>query len=223
MLMIETETLPGGTRVFCDENHRVTTDSLLLAQFCQPKRDFSVCEFGAGCGIVILSIIDGGLCGTAVGIEREQAGYELLKQGMDECKNPNAQAVLGDIRNFSPPRPIDMVVANPPYFTSGLRAAHPSRAGARHETDTTINQWCIAAGRVLKDGGRFCVCWPPVRLAGLFGGMQNAGIAPKRLQLVRKTPEDAPWLALIDGRKAGGEGLTIMPDLLLPAGSPVKY
>ena len=76
---------------------------------------------------------------------------------------------------------------------------------------------------LLKDRGRFCLCYPPARLAQLFAALSANRLAPKRLRLVRKTPETPPWLVLVDARKNGGAGLQILPDRILPPGAPVQY
>ena len=48
-------------------------------------------------------------------------------------------------------------------------------------------------------------------------------LEPKRMQLVRKSPEEEPWLVLMEARKAGGIGLKVQPDYILPPGRPILY
>lgn len=60
---------------------------------------------------------------------------------------------------------------------------------------------CAAAGLLLKDGGRLCVCQRPERLADVLCAMRGARIEPKRLQFVMARPEKAPWLVLVEGQK----------------------
>lgn len=221
---MDVETLPGGTRVYTDENHRITTDALLLAAFCEAKPGWSACDLGAGGGVVLLSLMDAGLDGRVVGVEWEPQGCALLARGLADSGHPGALAVQADIRDYKTEgEPFDLVVANPPYFAAGRQAQHPVRAQARHQGECTVEDWCAAAARLLKTRGRFCLCWPPARLAGLITAMVRHGIAPKRLRLVRRSPQDEPWLALVDGRRQGGEGLRVLPDLLLGTGQPVEY
>lgn len=217
------ETLPGGTTVFTAPGYAITTDSLLLADFCGAKPSFSVCDLGCGCGILLLCLADAGLRGPAVGVEINEDALSLFQDSIAENAFSNIQAVPGNLCEYRSPFPFDCVVANPPYFDAGAEARLPQRATARHEITATLEDFCVAASRLLKDGGRFCLCYPPARLAQLMHLLGQHGLAAKRLQLVRKSPNDAPWLALLDARKAGGVGLSILPDKLLPAGRPVTY
>lgn len=208
------EILPSGAHVWVSARHRFGTDSLLLAAFAQPRRQWAVCDLGSGCGIVLLSLLDNGLKGTAVGVELDEEGAALLAGAAAENGFDNVQALAQDLRGYQAQRPFDMVVCNPPYFTGGLISPDAGRAAARHQIHCTLADVCATAARNLKDGGRFCLCYPATQLAELFVSLRAAGLEPKRLQLVRKTAETAPWLALVDARKAGGIGLEILPDKL---------
>lgn len=212
--MAEQEILSGGTVVFTDAVHRVTGDALVLAVFCTPKPAAAVCELGSGCGTVLLALADGGHRGPALGLELDAAGTALLQQAIEANGFAQMQALCADVRHYKSARLFDDVVANPPYFCNGKQAQSAARATARHEGSCTITEACAAAGRLLKDGGSFWLCWPPARLQSLFEALAAARLAPRRLQLLRKSPAHAPRLALVQARKNRGEGLTILPDRL---------
>lgn len=212
------EILPGGTLLYTTPGHPVTTDSLLLAAFCPVRAGWSACDLGCGAGVLLLSLADRGLAGAATGVDTDPEGLALLRRAAQESALPGVQAVQADVREFSTPFPFDLAVANPPYYTGGAVSPNPRRAGARHQLAGALPDFCLAAARVLKDRGRFCLCWPAPALAALFAALAAANLAPKRLQLVRKAPAAAPWLALAEARKAAGEGLEILPDLITGAG-----
>lgn len=217
------ETLPGGTRVYTTPHHRIGTDSLLLAEFADVRPGWSAIDLGSGCGILLLSLIDRGLAGRATGVELDPEGAELLSAAARENGLPFLESIEGDLRDFRADRLYDLAISNPPYYNSGLLPADGRRAVARHELSCTVGELCHAASRVLKDRGRFCLCYPPARLAELIAALQIRNLAPKRLQFVRKDPGAEPWLVLVDARKAGGTGLSILPDRILPAGQSTTY
>lgn len=217
------ERLPGGTPVFTTREHPITTDSLLLAEFCGVKRDWAACDLGSGGGVLLLCLVDAGLEGPAVGVEIQPTGTALLQRAIDAAALGHVQAVCGDIRSWRAERPLDLVVANPPYFTAGMTSPRPARAMARHQTAGDLADFCAAAARNLKDGGRFCLCYPADQLAAVFGEARAQRLEPKRLCLVRKAADAAPWLALVDVRKAAGVGLRILPDRIVPPGNSVRY
>jgi len=217
------ETLPGGTPVFTTRAHPITTDSLLLAAFCAPKPHWAACDLGSGGGVLLLSLIDKGLTGPAIGVELQPTVTALLQQAIGCGALANVQAVCGDIRAWRAPHLFDLVVANPPYFTAGMHSPTPARATARHQTAGGLADFSAAAARMLKDGVRFCLCYPAGQLATAFEALAAHRLAPKRLQLARKAPDAPPWLALIDARKAAGPGLKILPDKIVPPGNSVRY
>lgn len=219
----QVETLPGGTQVYNNANHRFGTDSLLLAAFCETKPSWRACDLGTGCGILLLSLIDKGLTGDAVGIEIQPEGASLLAEAAKNNGLANVEALCQDFRQYRSSRRFDLVVSNPPYFTAGQHAANPARATARHQLTCTLQDLCMAAARLLKQGGRFCLCYPAEQLSPLFQALCDNKLEPKRIQFVRKSPLHSPWLVLVDARQSGGHGLTILPDILLPSGQPVTY
>ena len=95
---------------------------------------------------------------------------------------------------------------------------------ARHETACTIEDICQKAARLLKFGGRLCFCQRPERLCDVLCAMRSAGIEPKRLQMVSKNSQTAPWLFLVEGKKGAKPFLQVEPAFLLydADGAPTK-
>ena len=85
---------------------------------------------------------------------------------------------------------------------------------ARHEILCTIDDVCSAAARLLKFGGKLCICQRPERLADVLCAMRGARIEPKRLQFVMARPEKAPWLVLVEGQKNRAPGLRVPAPLV---------
>ena len=73
--------------------------------------------------------------------------------------------------------------------------------------------------RILKVGGRLCLCQRPERLPEVFAAMQEAGIEPKRMRLVQKRGDTPPWLVLIEGRRGGRPFLKVEAPLLVQDGA----
>lgn len=46
-----------------------------------------------------------------------------------------------------------------------------------------------------------CICQRPERIADIFSSMRKYRIEPKRMRLVQKNTNTAPWLVLIEGKK----------------------
>lgn len=214
------EYLGGGITAVVSEAHSFGTDAVLLAHFASPGKRAVCCDLGSGCGIIPLLWCrhEGGRI-TAVelqplGVKQIEAAIELNSLS-DRLTAVNAD--LRDLKGRVPFGCFDLVTMNPPYKASGAGIESSSAPDkiARHETMCSLSEVCAAAAKLLNLGGRFCVCIRPERLCELFCEMRSAGVEPKRLRLVEKCPGKAPWLVLVEGRRGGKSGMTVMPDLFV--------
>ena len=216
--MIRPEVLGGGRTVFVSERHGFGTDALLLARFAAPSRRAVCCDLGSGCGIIPL-LWSRQPTGPLTAVELQPEAAALIERAVEVnglagrlrvlCADLRALQGLLDAGSF------DLVTMNPPYNAAGtglLSAAEADRV-ARHETACTPEDLCAAAARLLKFGGRFCVCIRPERLTDYLCAMRMHGLEPKRLRPVAKRPERGPWLLLIEGRRGGRPGLRMEPTL----------
>ena len=75
----------------------------------------------------------------------------------------------------------------------------------------TPEQPCAAAGRLLKNGGRFALCYRPERMPDLLCALRGAGLEPKRLKLLCHSPTHPPYGMVVEAVKQGRPGLSILP------------
>lgn len=200
--------------------HGFGTDACLLAHFTAPKHKDRVCDLCSGCGVVPLLMERYYAPAQTVGVEISPEGARQYQAAIDRCRlEERHQSYLGDLRSLpkSMWEQFDVVSCNPPYFSAGTGETSqiPEHRLARHEEGCTLEEVCSAAGRLLRYGGRFCLCQRPQRLAEVFAAMSKAGLEPKRLRLVSKRWDTAPWLALVEGKKGASPGLTVLPLLAL--------
>lgn len=107
--------------------------------------------------------------------------------------------VCADLKNLwedAPAGQLDLVTCNPPYkaYQAGIESQLTAQKIARHEVLCNIYDICHSAKRLLKFGGRLCICNRPERLADCIDAMRQNGIEPKRLQFVAKAADAQPWL-----------------------------
>ena len=210
-----TEILYNKTEVSCSAVHRFGSDALLLARFCEPRRSQKAADLCSGCGIVSLEWHDRGHRGPCAAVELQPEASALLQEAVAAQGIGHITPYLADLRTFREGEgQFDVCACNPPYFTGGRVSPDTARAGARHELSCTMPDVCAAAGLLLKDGGRLCVCQRPERLADVLCAMRGARIEPKRLQFVMARPEKAPWLVLVEGQKNRAPGLRVPAPLV---------
>ena len=212
----------GGPRFMqTEESFKLSTDSVLLADFANMNRENSCLDLGSGAGVlcVLLATKNQGTEITGIELQPNFADLSLLniaENGMED----RVQIITADLREHRglfKAESFDLVVSNPPYFAenSGYSAPVNHRASAREEKTCTLSDICAAAKCVLRWGGTFALVHRPERLSEIFCAMTEFGIEPKRLRMVSYSAEKAPSLVLVEGKRGGKKGLKIEAPLIL--------
>ena len=199
------------------QGYRFSVDALLLAEFVSVRSEDVVVDLGAGCGIISLLLAVKRKVGFIIGLELQKELASQAQRNITLNKLENKIAVIrGDLRHLPVgPAFAHIVVCNPPYRRQKSGRINPdsSKAIARHELSTKVNDILSAGKALLKEGGRLALIYPANRLAEIFAKMRIKDIEPKRLQIVFPSPSSHAKLAMIEGRLHGKSGLKILPPL----------
>jgi len=214
------EALGDGICVVCNKTHPVTSDAVLLAHFAAPKAREICCDLGTGCGIIPLLWLRDARPKEIFAVEIAASAAALFEKTRTVCAKANAvrylRADLRELKGVLPAGHFDMVSINPPYYQQGSGKIREGDAGdARHDRTCTLADACRAAADLLKNGGRFCVCMRPERLAELLCAMRDCRLEPKRLREVCARTGEAPNLMLAEGKKNAAAGLRFERPLIL--------
>ena len=215
------ELWPGGPVFAQAANFRLSTDSVLLADFIHTGGAARGIDLGCGSGILALLLLWRTETLHMTGLELDAEAAALAAENLERNGLAARSRVLtGDIRRHRElfkPGSFDLAAANPPYYTAGSGgiSPDPARAAARGEGCCTLEELCAAAAWLLPSGGRFCLVHKPERLSELLCTMTAQGLEPKRLRMVTYRAERAPSLVLVEGRRGGRPGLTVEPPLIL--------
>lgn len=214
------ELLKNGVEICVSPEHKFGTDAFLLADFASPRRKDVVCDLGTGCGIIPLLMQMKYDPKLIYCVDIQSQAIEQLNITIEKNKLERLIPVCADLKETwegFPQSSLDVVTCNPPYKAAdaGMQSLGEAQRIARHEIMCNINDVCRAAARMLKFGGRLCLCNRPERLADVICAMRNNKIEPKLLRFVSKTPEDAPWLFLIEGRFGGNPFMKTLPPLFI--------
>ena len=86
---------------------------------------------------------------------------------------------------------------------------------AKHEISCTLEDAAVAAARLLRFGGRFCLCQKPERLTDVLCTLRAHKLEPKRIRFAAQTAQKAPFLVLVEARRGGNPGLNVEAPLFL--------
>ena len=212
---------PGGPLFQDAAPMRVTTDSVLLADFAAVRGGKKGADLGCGSGLLMLLLLrrESGLHMAGLEIQPEAlrlAEENLRINGLLE----RAELLCGDLRETVKRLPnggFDFVISNPPYFPpeSGRMPPDGARETARGETALKLPELCAAASRLCRSGGRIFFCHRPERLVSLLQEMRAHHLEPKRVRFAHHDLHAPASLLLVEGRKDGKPGLSVEAPFLI--------
>jgi tRNA1Val (adenine37-N6)-methyltransferase len=155
---------------------KVGTDAMLLASWVETEGVKRILEIGSGCGIISLILA-----------QRSKAEIEAIE--IDLASVEEATINFGfspwserlhchhtDIRQFTSDSPFDLIISNPPFFTSTFKTEKPRRNLARHEDSLPFQDLIDSAKRLLSQGGRFALVLPDHEAAKFIPLAESKGI-----------------------------------------------
>lgn len=221
------ESIAAHLRLCVTPQHKFGTDAFLLSDFARPRKTDLACDLCAGCGIVGALWFRSPEAAPAkvYAVELQPEAVAQMHCSINEGGLPADRfvPVCADLCELSaltavlPAGRLGLVTCNPPYQAAGhgILSETESDRLARHETGCTLADVCAAAARLLRFGGRLCVCHRPERLADIICAMRDAGLEPKRLRMVQQRIDSCPWLVLVEGRQGGKPSMVVEPPLIV--------
>ncbi len=218
------EPIGNGMRIIVSDEHKLWTDTVLLADFAAPKKGDIACDLGSGCGPIPLIWLRNDATIHVTAVEIQEKACSMLERsirlnnikGKIDVINSDLRELDGKLRAGA----YDLVVCNPPYKAqgTGMKSKSSARLIARHESMCTVDDIAAAASSLLNFSGRLCMCQRPERLGDVICTMRKYKIEPKRLRFVQQRPTKAPKLFLIEGKKGGRPGGLIVEPVLFIEG-----
>ena len=197
------------------------TDAFLLAAYIKQQKYSHAVELGAGTGIISLLLAAREKFATIDAVEIQEDFYFITKRNVEHnLFDDKIKVIKDDVRCLtavSIGKEADVVFSNPPYMRTdtGKRNVSDRKYIARHEVCGGIDDFCAAAYRLLKHGGKFYCVWRPDRLSGLMSALRDNRLEPKTMVFVHSDSASEPSMVLVSAVKGGAEGLKIMPPLFL--------
>lgn len=217
------EMLKNEVEICVSKEHKFGTDAFLLADFAAPRHKDKVCDLGTGCGIIPLLMHINFTPKIIYGVDIQGQAVEQLEISVKRNSLDSIVPICADLKELwasAPLGELDVVTCNPPYkaANTGIESEGVAQRIARHEILCDIYDVCRAADRLLKFGGKLCLCNRPERLADVISAMRKNNIEPKNLRFVCKAPDCTPWLFLIEGKKGGKPFMKVLPQLYINEG-----
>ena len=212
------EDLGDGVGVVVSKQHTFGTDAMLLANFANPKRNDVACDFGSGCGIIPFLWLRDKKCSQITAIEIQETGCNQMLRSIELNDTDKITVLNRDLKDIDDLKAgsFDVVTMNPPYKieNGGIKNDEDFATIARHETFCNMDDIAKSASRLLRFGGKLCICQRPERVFDVMYSMRKNGIEPKTLRFVSKKGDTQPWLVLIEGKRGAKNGLKVEGNLV---------
>lgn len=185
---------------------KICSDSVLLAAwFLPPYSDrLSVADVGAGSGVLALLAADIMPQARITGVELDSSAAAAASANFASSQwNSRLSIVNADFLAYAAEgHAFDIVISNPPYFTSGLRSADSARADARHQSGLTYTS--LLRNNMLTPDGHLGMVSPAEFEQEIIYQAELAGLKLRRICRVvtahGKAPTRLLWdFALTDG------------------------
>ena len=197
------------------------TDAFLLASYIRKSPRARAVDLGSGTGIIPLLLATRGKVDHIYAVEIQSAFADLIARNAAlNHLSDRITPICRDVRDLSAADfggEVDLVFSNPPYMRcdSGKRNESEEKYIARHEVHGTVTDFCAAAARILRFGGKFVTVWRPDRLNELLYALHDAGMEAKRMTFVHADAGKEPCAVLTEAVKGGAPAVRISPPLLL--------
>lgn len=185
---------------------RLGTDGVLLGAWAHlpyPHARTAV-DVGAGCGIVALMLAQRFPDLRIEGIEIDPGAATDCAENF--ASSPWADRLMARCRPFSDSltERVDMIVSNPPFFTTGELSPLATRAASRHAGDLSPYTLIDAGGRLLNPGGTLTMITPADTERDLIAHAAFARMNLRRFCLVSSVAAKPPVRILWEFSPADG-------------------
>ena len=177
------EKLGESCEICVTKEHTFGTDAFLLADFAKARHKDIVCDLGTGCGIIAVLMRLRYEPKQVYGVDIQPQAIEQFELTVSRSGLKETYPLLMDLKALTNDAPLgrcDLVTCNPPYKAAkaGIESELSAHKIARHEILCNISDVCAAGNKLLKYGGRLCLCNRPERLADVMCAMRDNDIEP---------------------------------------------
>lgn len=206
-----------GLKIIQDKSlYTFSSDSVILANFINLKKNDKALEIGAGSGVISILLSAKTNFQKIVAYEAQDEMFDLLKDNIALNHLEDKIEILHDkVQNFQKhfaKHSFDVAFSNPPYMKT-TQPLENVRQKARHDQMLPIDELCQSAKDILKDKGKFFVVYTSERSCELIACLQKYNLIPKTI-FFTENGKGRVVLIVIEAVKNGGNGVKVLPNLV---------
>ncbi len=163
---------------------KICSDSVTFGAWFLPPHSSAatVVDVGAGSGLLSLMAAQRMLSARITGLESDPSASAAARTNFEKSPwGTRLNIVEGDFADYTPDNKVDIILSNPPFFTTGMLAPDSSRASARHENSLTAAALFAFSKKYLKPDGHLGVILPADRTDNAVFEAELAGLKLRRM------------------------------------------
>ena len=140
---------------------KVGTDGVLLGAWCPVNEAERVLDVGTGCGVIALMMAQRNHHAMIDAIDIDHEAIKEASLNFADSPWPGRlTAIEADFNDLDERQRYDLIVSNPPFFTTGVLPTGDARTTARHTTSLTYRQLIEGSARLLSPDGTLALISP---------------------------------------------------------------
>ena len=156
---------------------KVGVDGVLIGCWVRASEAGTILDVGTGCGVVAL------ICAQRFP-EASIRGIDIDAESVDEANfnfnnslfSGRLQAEIKDFLEMPETERFDLIISNPPFFSSGVKSVETAREKARHELSLPLSALIAKARRLMTDMGVLALVLPVDRFEDLVEATRLYGL-----------------------------------------------
>ena len=167
------------------DHFHFNTDTKLLAQFMELRKEESVLDIGTNNGVLLLAA-DKSEVSKLIGVEVLEEAIKIAQINLETFGKHPFLLYCKKVQELDI-EPVDVILSNPPFFTQLATHANTKvdmRQLGRIEQNLTLEQLICHAHRLLKSNGRFYFVHRPNRINEIFQLLSKYCFSVRRIQFV---------------------------------------
>ena len=194
---------------------KVGTDAVLLGAWVNLTDIRYMLDVGTGTGVIALICAQRNPDAIIEAIEIDPGSAEDARHNFQHSPwSSRLKMHEGDFLKTVAGEKFDLIISNPPYFTSSLRHANPSRNAARHDDALPAESFLPLAVKLLRPEGRLALILPSSEIERWINEAAKNRLFPFRVCHVFTLAHKDPSRIMIEF-SPGYEGEPRMESLLI--------
>lgn len=175
---------------------KVTTDACLFGALVECENATSVLDIGTGTGLLALMIAQRSNA-AITGIEIDVQSALIAKNNFD-CSpwKQRLKVIQSDINEWSKSasEKFDLIVCNPPFFTSSMKNSDQRKSMARHNDSLSLESLRKIISSHLNSSGCAYIMLPPAEMNRFEILCQENNLFANKKYFISSSPEKIPYL-----------------------------